>query len=305
MEQDFVTPNRRRQRVSDTGTGLADPENGEHDPDVPSDALASLIEKSGGSLLTLERSLSILDVIAAAPTGRGLGHAAIARQLGFQRSTLYRYLATLEALGLVESDRDTHRYRLGPRLLVLGAAALGEKSFTRYTKEFVNQLAVRTGETAHASVFDAGCSVTVDIADGAGPIGPRISIGSRRPAHCSASGKIFLAHQPEALRAEYLTQPLERRTATTLADPEELAAHLREVRRRGFSTDNAECSPGVCCVAAPVFDFRGHVAGSFSISLAARVLTPEHLHKLRLPLLQATKACSRELGFGASERASS
>jgi IclR family KDG regulon transcriptional repressor len=295
----------RSQRVSDSETALADLRHNRDDPGVPLASPESLVEKSGASLLTLERSLMILDSIAAAPNSRGLGHAAIARQLGFQRSTLYRYLSTLEALGLVESDRDTHRYRLGPRLLVLGAAALGERSFTRYTKEFVNQLAARTGETAHATVFDLGCSVTVDIADGAGPIGPRVSIGSRRPAHCSASGKIFLAFQPDALRNEYLAAPLERKTPTTVTDPDELNAHLREVRRRGFSTDHAECSPGICCVAAPVFDFRGHVVGSFCISIAASRLTPDHLRKLRLPLLQATKACSREMGYSVSARASS
>jgi IclR family KDG regulon transcriptional repressor len=259
--------------------------------------LASDRDRAGVSLLTLERSFAILDAIAATPASRGLGHATLARQLGFQRSTLYRYLATLEQLGLVEADRGTHRYRLGKRLLVLGSAALGERPFTRYTKEFVNELAAATGETAHAAVYHAGCSVTVDIADGAGPIGPRISIGSRRPAHCSASGKVFLAFQPGTLLEEYLMRPLERRTPSTIVTADELRQHLGLIRRQGFAPDNAECAPGVCCIAAPVLDFRGHVAGSLCISIAAGRLLPEQIHRLLKPLLRAVHAFSSELGY--------
>src|SRR4051794_16883140 len=163
------------------------------DPQDAAMASARVAPDSGslsGSLLTLSRSVAILDALAATPAARGLSHATLARQLHVQRSTLYRYLAALEELGLVEADADTHRYRLGPRLLVLGAAALGEHAFLRHAKGFVNEIAAATGETAHAAVYDQGQSVTLEIADGAGPIGPRISIGSRRPAHCSASGKI-------------------------------------------------------------------------------------------------------------------
>jgi DNA-binding IclR family transcriptional regulator len=254
------------------------------------------------SLLTLRRSLEILDALAAAPTRRGLSHATLARQLGFQRSTLYRYLATLEAVGLVESDAATHRYRLGPRLLVLGAAALGERGFPRFAKGFVNELAASTGETAHAAVYDAGYSVTVEIADGAGPVGPRIAIGARRRAHCSASGKIFLAYQPATLLEEYLRGPLEARTPATITEPAELRRHLDEVRRRGFAADRAEYVHGVCCVAAPVFDFRGHVAGSLSISVAKAGFDRTTLAALVEPLLRTTRRFSHELGHAPPHR---
>ena len=88
-----------------------------------------------GSLLTLSpEDAAILDALAATPASRGLSHAMLARQLHVQRSTLYRYLAALVQLGLVETDADAHRYRLGPRLLVLGAAALGEHAFLRHAR---------------------------------------------------------------------------------------------------------------------------------------------------------------------------
>src|SRR3712207_6446033 len=86
-------------------------------------------EPRNGSLQTLVRGLSILDALAAAPPGRGVSHATLARQLGFQRSTLYRYLACLQAQGYVEPADGPRRFRLGSRARVLGLTALHEHDF--------------------------------------------------------------------------------------------------------------------------------------------------------------------------------
>src|SRR5579859_3086583 len=117
------------------------------------------------SLSTLAKSLTILDALALTPSSEGRSHADLAAELGLRRSTLYRYLATMESQGLVEPVGDS-RYRLGPRILALAAAAADERSFVSEAKEFVNALATATGETAHATIYDNGEVVTVEIADG-------------------------------------------------------------------------------------------------------------------------------------------
>lgn len=252
--------------------------------------------RAGGSLLTLIRGLSILDALAETPP-HGLSHSALARQLGFQRSTLYRYLSCLQELGFVEQSEEDHRYRLGPRLVVLGAVVLGGRGFTQQAKRFVNEVAASTGETAHATIFDQGHAVTVELADGAGPIGPRISIGSRRPAHCSASGKLFLAFAPADVVEQYLEGDLDRPTRLTMADPEALRVHLQGVRQCGYAIDQGEYFLGISCVAAPVFDFRGEVAGSLSVSIAAPRLDRARLDSLLRPVVKNARSFSRELGY--------
>lgn len=253
-------------------------------------------EARGAGLQTLVRGLAILDALAAAPAGRGVSHATLARQLGFQRSTLYRYLACLQAQGYVEPADGARRFRLGSRARVLGLAALHEHDFARFARAFVDELAASTGETAHATVLDQGQPVTVELADGAGPIGPRISVGSRRPVHCSASGKVFLAHGTPRERDAALARELEPRTADTITDPQVLLAQLGDVRRLGYATDQGELLPGVSCVAAPVFDYRGAVAGTLSISVVAPRLDPPALLALTRPLLATAHRFSRRLG---------
>ena len=44
--------------------------------------------------------------------GSYLGNADLARMLGMNQSTTHRYLSTLVAVGLVERDPATRRYRL-------------------------------------------------------------------------------------------------------------------------------------------------------------------------------------------------
>lgn len=253
-------------------------------------------DRKSGSLLTLVRGLSILDALATAPPDRGRAHASLARELGFQRSTLYRYLSCLQEHGYVEFADETGRFRLGPRAVTIGAAAIATRAFPRFAKQFVDELAHATGETAHATIFDGFQSVTIAMADGAGPIGPRIQIGSRRPPHCSASGKTFLAHQSREVVDAYTSGELERRTKTTIVEPAALRVQLEEVRRVGYATDQAEYVEGICCVAAPVFDFKDTPVGALSISVATEHLDPTRLASLTRPLTMIARNFSRELG---------
>src|SRR4051812_49207729 len=110
------------------------------------DTAAAEAEARGTGLQTLVRGLAILDALAAAPAGRGVSHATLARQLGFQRSTLYRYLACLRARGYGERADGARRFRLGSRARVLGLAALHEHDFARFARGFVDELAAGTGE---------------------------------------------------------------------------------------------------------------------------------------------------------------
>lgn len=55
--------------------------------------------------------------------------------------------------------------------------------------------------------------------------------------------------------AERVAQgPLVEWTDTTVTSPDALAVELAEIRRRRRAIDRAELTPGLYCVAAPVFD---------------------------------------------------
>jgi hypothetical protein len=63
----------------------------------------------------LSRSLlaGILMLASFPADGSYLGNAQLARMLGMDPSTTHRYISTLVAVGLLERDPSTRRYRLG------------------------------------------------------------------------------------------------------------------------------------------------------------------------------------------------
>src|ERR1700761_8378834 len=67
----------------------------------------------------LERGLRILTEFS--PREPLLGAAELSRRLGIPRTTVFRLLQTLEALGFLErADRGDRNYRLGVAVLRLG-----------------------------------------------------------------------------------------------------------------------------------------------------------------------------------------
>ena len=247
------------------------------------------------SLVTLRRGLALLETLAAAPSSRGLDHATLARRAGFRRSTLYRYIACLNEAGFLEEVGTSGRYRLGPRLLYL-VATMHQREFGDLARDSVRELLGICGETAHATVYDHPYSVTILITETDAPFGPRVALGSRRPLHTSASGKIFLSHaDPRRLEA-YLARPLEAWTAATITSPAELSRCLSCVRRQGWALDQGESYDGICGVAAPVFDFAGDVVGALALTVAADRLADSRVRQLVAPLVQKSAELSERLG---------
>jgi DNA-binding IclR family transcriptional regulator len=247
-------------------------------------------------LVTLTRGISILDELASASPSRGLDHATLARRLGFHRSTLYRYIAALQAAGFVEETQERGRYRLGSRILYL-AAVMHRREFNEYAREHVRELARVTGETAHATVYDYPYSVTILIAEDDAPVGPRVLVGSRRPLHASASGKVYLAHEQARVIDAYLADAREALTTTTITSADVLRRVLVEVREQGYGIDQGESYDGICGLAAPVFDFSGQIVGCLSLTVATSRLEPDRIRALASPLRESAAALSTRLGW--------
>lgn len=73
--------------------------------------------------------------------------------------------------------------------------------------------------------------------------------GARVPAHCSATGKLFLAQLSPVQRRRLLEHvPLERYTQNPLTEPTALEAELERVKRAGYALDDEEFLPGLLCV---------------------------------------------------------
>jgi DNA-binding IclR family transcriptional regulator len=122
--------------------------------------------------------------------------------------------------------------------------------------------------------------------------------GVVRPAHCTALGKVLLAALTPAQIESYLeSHELRRFTAKTIVERDPLLRELKEVRRTGIGFDDGEFDAEARCVAVPVRDFTGQVAGAIGLSGPIWRLSIQALQEKAQQVREAASDLSRELGF--------
>ena len=89
-----------------------------------------------------------------------------------------------------------------------------------------------------------------------------------------------------------------RRAERTIADPQTLLQEVERTGERGYATEVMEFSEDLNSVAAPIFDYRGQIVATISISGPAMRLTEERMESLVDPLLETAGRISRKLGQG-------
>ncbi|MFW2243910.1 IclR family transcriptional regulator, partial [Rhodococcus opacus] len=113
-------------------------------------------------------------------------------------------------------------------------------------------------------------------------------IGGRMPVHCTAIGKVLLAHADNALREQVLSAPLARYTPRTIILPGSLRTQLDRITEEGMAYEYEESATGIVCVAAPVRDGEDAVA-------AISVTGPSHRFR---PDTHATSVRAAADGIG-------
>ncbi|MEV8222622.1 MULTISPECIES: IclR family transcriptional regulator [Dietzia] len=198
----------------------------------------------------VDRAFEVLRVTAG---GIGMTLSEIARETGLAKSTTLRLLVALERNDAV--TRIGQRYRLGPLVHELDPIPVSPayERIRRVLTPFLAHLFEATRATVHLATLHGDEVVYLNKLHGPRPIPSPSRIGGGLPAYCTGVGKAMLAFDEAA--AERVAQgPLVEWTDTTVTSPDALAVELAEIRRRRRAIDRAELTPGLYCVAAPVFD---------------------------------------------------
>jgi DNA-binding IclR family transcriptional regulator len=215
--------------------------------------------RRGTGVGVLDRSVAILDAVEHGARS----HAAIVRATGLSRTTAHRLIRGLEAHGFLELVGG-RGYRLGPRLLQLGAAAMREPELRDVAHGALERMSVTTGESAQFFVLSAGARVCVDAVQSSNELRTDVPIGARLPLTAGSAGKIFLAWMSPALRDPLIDRATKITESTPVGD--DLRDQLDTIRRRGWAGSAGEREPGVGSVSAPVLGRRGELVGVVSVS---------------------------------------
>ncbi|MES1162781.1 MAG: IclR family transcriptional regulator, partial [Rhizobacter sp.] len=117
----------------------------------------------------------------------------------------------------------------------------------------LRHLVDEVGESCNLTALSGGEVVYLDRVETAAPLRFYLHPGSRVPAHCSASGKVFLAQLSAEQRKRLLAHaPLEKYTAKTITQLTKFEREIERVQRDGYALDEEEFLPGLLCIAVQV-----------------------------------------------------
>jgi len=252
-----------------------------------------------------ERALDVLLFLASRV--RPVPAAAIAREHGMPKSSLYHLLNVLAAKGFVVHNREEQTWALGVAAFEIGSAYLGSEPLGHLGRPVVRALAEQTRKVSQLFIMQ-GTEVLTLLREM--PRGVELSmvtdVGVRLPAYLTAAGRAMLMHaSAKQLNALYPpTRPLVNRNRPGPRNLAELRHELQVSRERGYAVIENTISFGLSATAVPVFSHDDR-------SIAALTLTqptaPGAVHDRRgvvEPLLDAAETLSRQLGWRGGDRPS-
>ena len=137
---------------------------------------------------SLERGFMILEAVAACAAPMSLAEAS--RRTGLHRSTAFHLLQTLVGLGFLRRVEATRRYELATRLHRLTQQKWTFGQLSEAAAPVLAQLAKRSGEGAALAAFRGATLTVVAKHKSDAPVRVMQEVGTPRPPHASAAGKV-------------------------------------------------------------------------------------------------------------------
>jgi DNA-binding IclR family transcriptional regulator len=249
------------------------------------------------TIQSVERAARILrELGGAAPR---LGVTELAERLGIAKATVYGLVRTLEQQELVEQDRETGKYRLGPAMLQFGNAFLEHHELRARSLLWADSLASRVGEAVRVAVLHGRSVLVVHHVFRPDDTVQVLEVGAAIPWHASALGKAAAALLPADRRRTLLAGPLPRLTGRTICTPHELAEILETVADAGVALEDQEAVLGEAGVGAPVLGRGGHPLGAIGVVGPSDRLHPAAPDAAIVAAVKdAARGVSREMGAG-------
>lgn len=246
------------------------------------------------TIAAVDRALSVLEALAEQPQQ---GVTDLSKRLGLTKTIVFRLLSTLETRGFVVREGEKAVYSLGYRIGVLGEQAGAQNSLLAAARPVMERLRDETSENINLVIREGRHSLVLATLAGHHSMRIFANPGRYGPLHAGGGSLLLLAFAPDDLRARVLAEPLERFTATTATDPQELRERLETIRADGFHIAINDLDEGAFSIAAPIRNAAHDVIASLSVA-GAMARYDETKRRRYLQLAQSAAAeISGKLGL--------
>ncbi|HEU4975678.1 MAG TPA: IclR family transcriptional regulator [Baekduia sp.] len=252
---------------------------------------------SGSSVKSAERLLDVLELLARHT--KPVPTMTIARECGIPKSSAHHLLNVMRARNFVTYYETERAWGLGVSVFEIGSAYLRSGPLQRLGRHLLVELTARTGETSHLAMLHGTEVLYIDKEQPVGNVAKLVTeVGVRLPAHLTAVGRAILAALPEAqVRALYAHQPLVVRTGEGPSSVDALLRDLEEVRRTGIAVDDEMVTPGISCLACPVFSHEGIPAAAIGVTFVTAQRQPRDVQLAADVVRDVSARLSANLGY--------
>lgn len=238
------------------------------------------------------RLFALLEVIAQKDAPFTL--QAMVEETGLPKPTMHRMLQQLESAGILQRDGNGRHYGTGQRLMRLAESVLLNNTTYGARHAVLRQLVDEVGESCNITAFSGSEVLYLDRVETAAPLRFYLHPGSRVPAHCSATGKLFLSQMTASQRRRLLAAvPLEKFTQNTYTSFDALEQEIGQVRDQGYAFDNEEFLPGLFCLGVLVPAPQGHSNMGLAVQAPSIRFTRERAMSILPTLRCAAEAIGR------------
>jgi urocanate hydratase len=225
-----------------------------------------MANSAAGPTRTVDRAMELLAQVCAEGS---VGLTEVARRTQLPTSTALRLLRTLESSGFVMRDA-AGAYEAGPRLIQVGALALGRHSLLRLAEPAMRRIVARTGESTYLAIRGtANSAIYIGMVEGTHAVRHVSWIGRTVPLAGLAIGR--------ALRGDS--------AALSTGDDE----------GDGFVAERDRLEPDVTGIAAPI-RWSGGIAGALNLLGPTYRIDDEALNAYGRIVAAEARAIGRLLG---------
>lgn len=234
---------------------------------------------------SLEKGLKILALFNRETPA--LSQTEIARIIGLNMTSTYRYINTLVEMGYLEKDESTRIVRPSIFCLAFCNNLMRATDHNRLIKALVDNIHSRYNMTIDVALSVDDDMMRIYHREAADTLTYSLPDFTRNCLHNTALGKAFLSSlSEEELNSRLPGMQLTAKTERTITDRETLKKQLLQAKARQYAMTVEEFLPGLIAIAAPLINphtSKGIGAVSFDFSVLQR--SPEEVEAQYAPLI--------------------
>ncbi|MDV2685745.1 IclR family transcriptional regulator [Alkalihalophilus lindianensis] len=243
---------------------------------------------------TVVKSMKLLDLFR---TRSSLTLNEMVELTGLPKTSTHRMIVSLEEVGLLQKDH-TGTYSLGMIFLEFGQLVSDRIDLRQLALPIMKDLRDEIGEAVNLTIKDRAEALYIEKLDTSHPVRLFTKVGRRSPLYAGACSRIILAHLSEEEMENYLKgQALLSYGEGTITDPTLLREVLNTSRLEGYTVSHSELENGTTALAAPIFDYKGQIAGGLSIAGPSDRFDEQQLAKMIQKVKASAAKISHALGY--------